>query len=236
MKNLGGQLWSLAVEEHFYFFYPLLVAWLLPDRRRLMRAIVLLCLCALGVRLFMAHAFPAIAVDYNGKATETRIDSILYGAVAALLWWTAGTRAWLQRNRAPLLAGGVALLLISFLWRDPIMRETIRYSLQGLSLIPLVLGVTVAGWLPHGTALLESAPLRWVGRHSYSFYLWHLLAFEIAERFLLKTWGVVPAYAVGWGIAFAFAILSYRWVETPFFALRKRFGSNVARIDGNKSA
>ena len=236
MEGLGGQLWSLAVEEHFYFFYPLLMAWLLPDRWRALKVVLLLCAASLGVRIFVATAFPDIAVDYNGKATEARIDSILYGAVAALMWWTQATRDWLVRHRKVLLGASVLVLLMSFLWRNPLMRETVRYSLQGLTLIPIVLGVTVAGWLPRGRALLENPALRWIGRHSYSFYLWHLLAFEIAEHFLLKSHGAVPTYAVGWLLAFAFAIVSYRWVETPFFALRKRFGSNVARIDGVKTA
>lgn len=229
MHNLGGQLWSLAVEEHFYFFYPLLLAWLLPDRARLMKAIVLLCLFALGVRVFVVQFFPDIALDYTGKATEARIDSILYGAVAAILWWSEAARAWLVRNRNWLIPLGIALLLASFVWRNPVVRETIRYSLQGLGLIPLVLAVTVSGWMPRTTALLETAPMKWIGRHSYSLYLWHLLAFELAEHFL-KPFGPVPTYAVGWVLALALAALSYRWVETPFFALRKRFGSNVAQV------
>lgn len=233
MQSLGGQLWSLAVEEHFYLVYPLLLLVLLPSRVRTAKVLAALCVLALSIRFYVAFAHPDIAVDYNGKATETRIDSILYGALAALMWWSYPARNWLIRQRLPLLALAAFLLLMSFLWRDPVMRETVRYTLQGLALIPLVLAVTVSGWLPQVTTMLESAPARWIGRHSYSLYLWHLLAFEVAEHSLplghATAW---LTYGLGWLLAFGLAALSFRFVEAPFFALRKKFGSNVVRIEG----
>jgi peptidoglycan/LPS O-acetylase OafA/YrhL len=233
MKYLGGQLWSLAVEEHFYFFYPLLLLFVLPGRARTAKVIAGLCAASLAIRFYVAFAFPDIAVDYNGKATETRIDSILYGALAALIWWSYPARAFIVRYRLGLLALGLILLLGSFMWRDLLMRETLRYTVQGLALIPLVLAVTVAGWLPRVTNVLESAPARWVGRHSYSLYLWHLLAFEVAEHLLpLSAGWSVLTYAVGWIFALLTAAASYRYIEAPFFAMRKRFGSNVSRVDG----
>lgn len=233
MQYLGGQLWSLAVEEHFYFVYPLLMVWLLPKRLRTFWVLAGICVFSLAVRLYVGEFHPDIAVEYTGKATETRIDSILYGAIAALLWWSAPARAVFERHWKVLTALGLALLLLSFVWRNPLMRETIRYSIQGIAMIPVVLAVTVAGRLPTVTALLESRPARWVGRLSYSLYLWHLLGFETAE-YLVVTFGggnTVAVHALGWVLAFGASMLSYRFVEAPFFVLRKRFGSNVTRVD-----
>lgn len=232
MQNLGGQLWSLAVEEHFYFVYPLLMAALLPRDRLILKVLAAICLAALCIRFYVDQAHPALAQDYNGKATETRIDSILYGALAAVLWWSGRAQAWFGRNWRALTMLGLALLLASFLWRNPAIRETIRYTAQGLALIPIVLAITVSGRLPSATALLECRPARWIGRRSYSLYLWHLLAFEAAGHLLRPLTGVEPVvHAGGWALAFALAWASYRFVETPFFALRRRFGSNVARIE-----
>ena len=233
MHLLGGQLWSLAVEEHFYFIYPLLFLWAVRSRSRFLWTVSLLCVASLLVRIFVDQVFPAISSDYNGKATETRLDSILYGALAAYLWWSTRLRDLFARFWKPALLIAFVLLLGSFLWRNAALRETIRYSVQGLALMPIVLAVTVAGVLPRVTRLLDSAPARFVGRLRYSLYLWHLLAFEIGEHvFAAAGLPRTAGFALGWVLAFGFAYLSYRFVEAPFFALRKKFGSIVWRIDG----
>lgn len=236
MSFLGGQLWSLAVEEHFYFVYPLAMIVLLARPSWALPVLLAVCVLSLGVRMYVSGAFPLIAEDYTGKATECRIDSILYGAIAALMWWSTAGRALLRRVLSPaglVLAGG--LILFSLIYRDPHFRQTFRYSLQGLALIPLVVAVTVSGALPRATAILDSVPMRWIGRLSYSLYLWHALAFDLGER-LIPGAGLrhVLAIALGWVLAIGISMLCYRYVEQPFFALRKRFGSNVATTDHAK--
>ena len=233
MSFLGGQLWSLAVEEHFYFVYPLAMIVLLARPKWALPVLLAVCVNSLGVRIHVSGAYPLIAEDYTGKATECRIDSILYGAIAALMWWSTAGRAVLRRLLSPAglaLAGG--LILVSLMYRDPQFRQTFRYSLQGLALIPLVVAVTVSGVLPWATAILDSAPMRWIGRLSYSLYLWHMLAFDLGERLIPGT-GLnhLLAIGLGWVLAVGISMLCYRYVEQPFFALRKRFGSNVATTD-----
>lgn len=232
MQNLGGQLWSLAVEEHFYFIYPLFFLWAIGSQKRFVTSVIAVCALSLAVRVYVDIAHPAFATDYNGKATETRIDSILFGVLAAYLWWSGAFVPFYQRHWKVLCAIAAALILISFVWRNPVARETIRYTAQGLALVPLILAVTVAGSLPWATRPLESSVAKYVGRLSYSLYLWHILAFEMGEH-VFEVFGYprVAGFSLGWVLAFAFAMLSYRYVETPFFALRKRFGSNVDKID-----
>ena len=237
MRFLGGQLWSLAVEEHFYFVYPLVMIALLKRPKLVIPVLLALCAVSLAVRIHVSGAYPAIAEDYTGKATECRIDSILYGAIAAVMWWTSAGRALLRRAMSPAgLAVAAGLILLSLLYRDPFFRQTFRYTLQGLALMPLVVAVTVSGVLPWATTILDSAPMRWVGRLSYSLYLWHILAFDLAERLVPGT-GMrhVLAILLGWALAIGISMLCYRFVEQPFFALRKRFGSNVAATDHAKA-
>jgi len=229
VAGLGGQLWSLAVEEHFYFVYPLVMTVLLARPRLALPALALVCLASLMVRVYVVINHTDIATDYTGKATETRLDSILYGAMAALMWWSARGRAvmdWLIRPSGLMVAG--LLIVYTLAYRNPVFRETLRYSLQGLALMPLVVAATVAGTLPRITALLEAEPVRWIGRLSYSLYLWHILGLDLGER-LMAAAGLpfVAGVALGWLLSFGFAMASYRFVEKPFFALRKRFGSNV---------
>jgi len=68
-----------------------------------------------------------------------------------------------------------------------------------------------------GSSLLESAPLRWLGDASYSFYLFHPFMFTVAGGLLFRCGIHQPVWwvlAVGL-LTFALAILSYRFVETP---------------------
>ena len=237
MANLGGQLWSLAVEEHFYFVYPVLMLALLPRLRLAVPVLLAISMVSLAIRYGVVLKAPAIATEYTGKATECRFDSILYGAIAAILWWTRSGRNIAQKLVSwPSVAAALGIILFSLLYRDQVFRDTLRYTLQGLALVPVCLAVTVGGTLPLATRLLDSAPMQWVGRLSYSLYLWHILAFHVAECLLPGT-GLRYALAVllGWLLSFAASMLCYRFVEQPFFALRKRFGSNVAATDHGKA-
>lgn len=231
MANLGGQLWSLAVEEHFYLFYPLLMVLLLPRLRLAVPVLLAICMASLAIRYGVSIGAPEIAADYTGKATECRIDSILFGAIAAVLWWTPGGRALARPLVSwPVVTCAVLLLLVTLLYRDPLFRSTLRYTVQGVALMSIVLAVTVSGAIPTATKLLECPVMRWIGRHSYGLYLWHLLAFETMERLNPGTGAIyLLTAALGWSLSFALAALSYRYVERPFFALRKRLGSNVDR-------
>lgn len=175
-------LWSLAVEEHFYLTFPLLM-WASWRRRGLFAAVLgLVCVAALAWR-FHVHAAGApfglsqdVAQPYTALASEARIDSIAYGCLASLLFQQAGEG--LSRRPTLALAAGVAGaagLLFSLAWRDEVFRYTWRYSLQGLALTGCFIGLylTPAGaWIRR--AILDQPLMRRLGALSYGAYLWHM--------------------------------------------------------------
>lgn len=228
LSAFGGHLWSLAVEEHFYFFFPLLLIWLLGRPRLLIAVPFALCLAALAGRVAVTVFYPQIAVDYTGMASEMRIDAILAGAIAALIWSRPGGDEFVRRvTWWPWIVIGAAAILASFLIRDAFFRSTIRYSLQELALVPLVLAATVSPRFPWLVRLLDAAPLVWIGRRSYALYLWHIAIFELLIRLKPAEANLLAVYLLGWIVAFAVADVSYRLIERPVFALRRRFGSHV---------
>ena len=81
-------------------------------------------------------------------------------------------------------------------------------------------------------ALLEAAPLRWIGRLSYSLYIWQQLFLAPSAG---HWWQVFP---LNLGLAFGAAWISYRWIELPLLAVGKRFGRSgkKAREMGLRSA
>lgn len=234
LQGIGGQLWSLAVEEHFYLVYPWLMLLLLPRRSMLVPALVGLCAASLAVRIGVASAAPDAATQYNGMATECRIDAILFGALAAVLRGAPQGRSVVERLTRPWVVGlALAILLATFLVRDPVFRSTWRYTIQSLALAPPILALTTTGRFAPIRALLDSRPLVTIGILSYSLYLWHLAGLALGDHLAARfAWPSAAALALGWAATFAAATLSYSLVERPFFALRRRFGSKIRVTQG----
>ncbi|MGE3642902.1 MAG: acyltransferase family protein [Beijerinckiaceae bacterium] len=228
LQGIGGQLWSLAVEEHFYLVYPLLLIALFPRRLLTLKVLLALCALSLAIRTGVVLSFGAHGEDYASMATECRVDAILFGSATALAVREHG-RDFVERWTEPhIVAAACAAILATFLIRDGLFRETVRYTIQQAALVPLVLAVTLTARYGQVNALLNSRPMVHIGKLSYSLYLWHLAGLGIGH-FVLPGHGVAYAGAVliGWTAAFLLAMASYRFVEAPCFALRRRFGSSL---------
>ena len=229
-------LWSLAVEEHFYILWPLALVTLYR-RHWAVGVLLSVCLAVLAWRLWLyGQCFSGdlpgppggvcgLRVEYRlYKATDTRIDSIAWGALIAVL--AAGpARIWLERaigSRLVLAAATVALLG-AFVWRGNEFREVWRYSLQGIALSVLI--PAVSGQPNVLRRLLELPVAVFLGRLSYSLYLWHWAAVSFSD------W-LQPSHGVTWAILAvsingAGALISFFAVEQPMVAFRRRFGSHA---------
>jgi peptidoglycan/LPS O-acetylase OafA/YrhL len=110
-------------------------------------------------------------------ATDCRIDSILYGALLRVLFETdLGPAAVSILRGKPCRLLGFATLLSTFIFRDENFRETYRYSIQGLALMPLFTAILTDPQASLPRRILASPPIVLLGRLSYSIYLFHLLA------------------------------------------------------------
>lgn len=221
-------LWSLAVEEHFYLLFPLL---LVAFRQRLKTALYVclaLCAVALAWRVTTIHAlgFPPL---YNYAATETRMDSILWGCALSLALHVYGDRSFWKHLVGPIALGlATIVLLYCFIERSTDFRQTFRYTLQGAALAVCVLNLMFWTRLRILVTALEWAPIAWIGRVSYGLYLWHMPALMFASAYMGFETGS-PAYLIaGTVLSFAFTTASYYGVERPLMGLRRRFGSHVS--------
>lgn len=215
--------WSLAVEEHFYLLFPL--ALLLMLRKRSHGQVAAMLGIACGAVLLWRVALLGIADDpghYTYHATDARIDSLLYGCIMGL-WLNPAIDKAPQSisGRHWALACSIAfvLLAVSFLWRSEEFRATLRYTLQGIALFPLFYCAVRYHRLPL-FSWLNTRPVRALGLVSYTFYLCHYAAIDIAGK-VLHVDGIARGVG-GFVLASAFSAACYVLIEKRFAAMRRK--------------
>ena len=200
-------LWSLAVEEHYYLIYP----WIIrhkPEHLLIGMTLVRAAL-VLAWRYVLVSGFH-VTDGRTYVATDTRIDSILFGAMLSVMM-EAKFNLTILNNRFVIGLSALALFA-SFVVRDDTFRSTLRYSVQGVALIPLFYW-GVFGWPKFA---LTNPVLMWVGRLSYSLYLWHLpLIWMMTRVFGLPEFTAIPLFVPAAG-------LSYYVIEMPLHGLRRK--------------
>lgn len=212
-------LWSLAVEEHFYVGFPLLLAVLVRRFSFPGCAAVCLGLCAAVLAIRLWEAQQPDNLEHMTLWTHTRIDSILYGSILALWNNPVVDDTDVLPKRWSGYAVAVALLLPTFLLRDEVFRQTWRYTLQGLGLLVLFnTAIRDRGWI---SRILNNAVARHIAILSYTLYLIHssLILALVPDR---TNGYAVLLVAAAFACTFGYALLMHRWVESPLNRWRRR--------------
>jgi peptidoglycan/LPS O-acetylase OafA/YrhL len=227
--------WSLSVEEHFYLIFPFVV--LLMIRLKLIRsaqvstllgicAAVLIWRCILVYRLHSLDMVFGPVTDplRTWFATDTRVDSILFGCVLAL--WGNPVLDRKPKHSWILTIAGILVLLGTFLYRSLEFRETFRYTLQSVALIPLF--ISAIRLHDHWAfSWLNSRPMRFIGVLSYTLYLVHYPVLKLAEGWSSNRLVVgLTALSISMVLAYVIHVL----VERPLARFRRRFGSRTAEV------
>lgn len=209
--------WSLAVEEHFYVVFPLA---LVLSRGRLIGFLLAVVTLILLWRVTLTLGLH-VHKGNIGRGTDTRLDSIAWGCLlSALVHARSRHLEWIARPR--MLVAALALSVVDFAIRDERYRQTLHFTVQGMALIPVFYALFVShrslNWLER---ILQHRSLVFVGKISYSLYLYHFLVVECVM--ILMPPGL-PRYALAIIGGLLTATLSWRFVETPL----RRFGSRLA--------
>ena len=213
-------LWSLAVEEHFYAVVPLFL--LLLKRKRAIWGTLLLIVLCIGIRWFeFSHApLSAPVIEFR---TENRLDGLLWGVVLALAMHSRGGLDWLRKwsnGWVTLIVVGCAGVMLTVFQSQPIHRTVVAAA------IPVLLGYTVLHAEGLAGRFLEWPLLTWIGRLSYSLYLWQMLFLTNRTRDL----GALQSFPMALVYPFICAALSYYLLEKPMVRLGHRLaGSPTAR-------
>jgi peptidoglycan/LPS O-acetylase OafA/YrhL len=226
--------WSLAIEEHFYLVWPLVI-WLSPPR----------LLAALCVAIIVAEPIARIYARGAGMDplpiylfTWFRLDGLAVGALLALAQ-RRGLLPALDRWAPAVVIAGVAGLIGCTIMGGNTWYWNRWYQMYGYSLIAITGGAMLVSAInrPAGSLwprLLSAGWLRAFGKYSYGLYLLHppvmgavhgfILSPEHSETFAIAPWiGQVLFYAVATPLAFAVAWLSWRFFEAPILRLKAKF-------------
>lgn len=218
--------WSLAVEEHFYLFFPvvyLLLRRYLPSRRKQALVLLGLCLAVLAWRCVLVFGLD-VAKDRTYVASDTRVDSILWGCALAVyanpvLDAVRIAERWLKFFWVPL---GLVGLLLSFLARDQRIEESIRYTLQGLALVPLfIAAIQYPNWGPF--RILNVSWVKFIGLLSYSMYLLHPTVMYAVHQYTV--WHPFAQGVTSLALTIAIALAIHYGVEKRCAYLRRKLSS-----------
>ena len=207
--------WSLAVEEQFYLIWPFLFAFVGRSYgasgatpRRLINWIAIA-----GALSFVASLWlTGVSQPWAFFGMPTRIWEFAVGGMAAL----ALTDRAAPGERVGFTLQGLGLAAIAFATVS--FDEALPYPgfaalLPAAGAVALISGGAIARSSVLTTAL-SSAPLRWLGRMSYSWYLWHWPLVGVGAAL---DWKIGVGGKLVWSlVALGLAVLTHRFVEEPF--------------------
>ena len=223
--QIMGITWSLGVEEKFYLLWPALFLLLCKDLPKLLRG-VLIAIALLWLYRVVACLFLPLPLDYLRYSFDSRFADILVGCALALALKLVRLEPLLvaaERVRYLPVLWAVLLAILVFFERHMSDRLFYIFALPLTSLLVAVLLLQLVFLATQNSFVWLERPLfRFLGRISYSLYLYHIVVIATVEHFAphLRLRWADPLMFVG---SIAVAYLSYRLVEQPFLRLKNYF-------------
>ena len=241
--------WSLAVEEQFYLFWPMLV-FMVRDRRRLMQFALVLSVCALLLRIFLARHGAALTSGVVHEWTLCRMDALMLGGWLALFLrgtaFVAMQPETCQRF-ASIFFGMAVLTVIGYAELSP--HADMGYAFFGATYATTLLALAFAALiflsLQPGTIWNRFFTLAWLrslGKYSYGIYVLHILVGYLVGTTLHKLLGtslriwltprlhsrpaaILVEFVVSVSVVYMAAWLSYTLYEVRFLRLKRFFAA-----------
>lgn len=230
-------LWSLAIEEHFYLIWPVIVFF--TSKRLLLLGGTVFVILAMFLRYQAAENGTSPAALY--VLTHFRIDSLVMGGLLLLAWRTPSLKPMLTRHAGK---AGIALIILAAVgltnslgldWRywSPVQQGA---GFTVIALFFVAVHIVCLG-LPASSIfyrLLSCPPALMIGRLSYGMYLFHRPIEAVAIKLGLHpanhvsesfpSWPYVMAYSLGNAIVTVLvAWLSWNLFEKHVMRLKDRF-------------
>jgi peptidoglycan/LPS O-acetylase OafA/YrhL len=222
-----NHFWSLAIEEQFYIFWPVLVYFIPP--KKLLHACILIIVVSLVSRI--CSYYQGCQAPWQFVTTHCRLEGLATGGLIAVLF---------RKNLSSLInifkwVGWIMIPVIIFLY---IKAGTLKYNSPyyltiGFTIFDLFLGSVLVAALTRKAAItIFSWPvLRFLGKYSYGIYVYHWMIYQLLWKWYLdhilngiNAGGSRFVYGI---VCFILTILvsriSYMYLESPLLELKKKF-------------
>jgi peptidoglycan/LPS O-acetylase OafA/YrhL len=213
------------VEEQFYLLWPCLFLIFRKRIPNLIRLLLVLIPVLWTYRIFLE--LHGVADEYLYTAFETRVDAILVGCVLALLvHGSTGKDFVYEMRRARYLPIPLIGLAISIYFG---ISHFYRYT-AGFIIDPVLVALLI-GQLTQlrGLKWMDAKPISYLGRISYSTYLYQQIVHPLIARFVPDPYASFVILPAVWIVA----AISYEAIEKPFLRLKSRFkGKSAMDVDG----
>ena len=203
--------WSLGVEGQFYLVFPILL--ILVVKTSLVSRIYGIVLIGLVASFLYAQHLSGVMQDHNFFLLPTRAWQLLAGATLAFIELQLGKRESPLILSMTMPALGLAMITYAFVFFDDTM------SLPSVPSIIPIIGVMLLIWFAAPgdlvTDFLSTRPVVYIGKISYSLYLWHFPIFAFM-RISGVGFDSLTLKIAGIAISGVLALASYYLVEKPF--------------------
>lgn len=216
-----GHFWSLSVEEHFYLLWPCLLIFFGVRKGWRTAAIIACAVCFWSVLdshyEILAHLFHAPYLAMDAFRTDLMADTLLWGCCLAF-YLRSPNRILLRPASSTIIAlAAAAALLAAYMFK-------LEQFTPLVHLLPAILiWAVVASPAAPICRFLELAPIRFIGRLSYSLYIW--------QQLFLRGEGQHLSLPLALLAIFTAAFLSYSLIERPCIRLGQRL---VLRLQKNQ--
>ena len=226
--------WSLAVEEQFYIIWPLIILFFKRPKRLVivMLGILLLTIAARSIVWF----YHIEDLNYTTLYTFTRIDGICIGSIVAILMKI--NPELISKNLA-IIATALAAINFGFYFLNEADKDGYPYyAFVGYTTFCSMFGLAVHEVVNSSPTnipnrILSVKPLRFLGKISYGFYIFHWPIFVMTNGYFFSlvqsetglniTLSRLLAAILSTGLALILSVISYYSFERYFLQLKDKY-------------
>lgn len=212
--------WSIGVEEQFYLFWPLLVR---ISKSKLLKVALIIFILFFSAKILFWVLYGPSSIIYRFFMV-TRFHCMMIGAIAAILY-SSKNEIFMRFSTNKFTQGFAWLMFVLMGFGVINVPAVIGQEVMAFASVSMIMGQIVSGKKIFN---LETRLFDFTGKISYGIYIVHpLVIFLLSYCFKYIDVNMIAKYFLVYSSAVIFTILiawlSYRYYETPFLKLKRRF-------------